>query len=222
VIAAWLALILWGTAPEQAWAKPATTLKIPETSLFDPDGENEWFVRADVTGDLQLKGAFGGGLAAGHMGEHVFLDLSLMYVRTNYGAIRVAQEDATGASPLNPNSEIGRSRSTSDSGSVTSFGPGIGFIYKLFGSARWVEMGRFGVNYAQFQDSVNGLTFRGPLFNFHAAAGYKIGPLMFSPGVTWNLGYVTNTTDANTADFAHNRFLPIQWWSLQLAMYVWF
>ena len=206
-----------------AFAKPATTLKIPETTTFETPKDSPWYVRAMLTEDVPFAGAAGAGFAAGHMGEFVFYDFQAAFYKATYGAVHVDQSGATGSTPLDPTSEVGRPRSNADTATMFSLGAGVGFMFKLLKSDDWVEIGRFGLNYFQYQDSTNSLSFRGPLANFHGEVGYRLSNrVMLAPGATLNVAYVSRTGDAKapaTGSFPHDKFLPLSWWAWELGIY---
>ncbi len=218
-----LAAVLTGLgASPRAWAEPATTFKILDKSTFKPPLAADWFARADVNLDLPARGAAGFGISFGHLWKYTFLDFSTMLYTAKYGALRVYQPgiDSKG-SPLNPNQEIARPRGDAENSTIFSIGPGIGSMFNFFGSEKWVQIGRFGINYVQYLDTTNSLSFRGGLANFHGELGYKLGgAFMLAPGVTYNVGYLSRS-DTSTLSDPHNGFMPIQWWAMQLGLYVW-
>lgn len=201
-----------------AWAKPATTLRIPETTSFNPLSDKSWFLRGDVQTDLPFQGAQGAGASVGRFFKYFFVDLSFMYHTARYGAVNVYQP---GSVPVEGDAEIRRNRSTNDRVGLLAIGPGIGTTFKLFESERWVEMARFGLNYAQMSDGERGLTFNGALANFTAAFGYTLGKVVIAPGLTWNLGFLNTPDRQSAAEFEHKSFLPTQWFSWHLGLYFW-
>ncbi|MBI3556312.1 MAG: hypothetical protein HY074_08620 [Deltaproteobacteria bacterium] len=206
-----------------AAAIPATSFKVVDTTTFAPPNDSSWFLRADSSNDLPFKGMTGFGVSAGTMGEYMFLDLSFMYYIARYGAVRAYQPGIVlPESRLDPNNEIGRPRSDSNTGSMISAGPGIGFMFKFLGSDKWVEIGRFGLNYAQYSDQTNGISFRGALATFHGELAYRLTEaVMLAPGMTYNIGFVDRTDGGLANDTPHTAFLPLQWWSWQLGLYLW-
>ena len=85
-------------APVEAWPKPATTLKIEETTEAPKPsgGESPWYVRADLQSDVVFKGALGGGIGVGRQERFYFYDLSFQYFSTSYGAVRLSQPASSG------------------------------------------------------------------------------------------------------------------------------
>jgi hypothetical protein len=220
---AFLALCALLMLTTQAMAKPATTIKIPETSeVTFPNNESPWFFRANINADPTAKGAYGLALTVGHMGQRLFWDGQINFTAARYGALRVYQPIGNGTPPLDSATEIGRPRTDADQGYVFSIGGGVGTMFRIFDSENWVEIARFGLGYGQFEDTTNSLTFRGAVISFTAEAGYRLSPkVMLVPGLTYNLGLMTrvgNSGTSTSADFDHNRFLPIAWFAAQLGL----
>ncbi|MBI3543771.1 MAG: hypothetical protein HY075_10910 [Deltaproteobacteria bacterium] len=226
--------VLAALAASPAWAdrqppqaptgsgKPATSIKIDDPTLYAPADDSSWYLRGDVGVDVPVAGAAGFGVGVGHLGDYVFFGGAFRFYGMRYGAVRVYQPGTSGLL-VNKGSEVGRQRSDSDTSTMFSLGPEIGFMMKLFGSDKWVESGRFSLAYAQYQDTTNSLSMRGALAEFHAEVGYKLTEsITLAPGVTYYLGYTRRTGATVSTAFESNNFLPIQWWSWQGALYVWF
>lgn len=199
---------------------PATTVDIPDIITPKIEHKSPWFLRLESSADAAKLATYGAGLSVGYLSKHFFFDLTYAYYLSKYGSIRVYQKGVSDAAPLDPNSEIGRPRADGDTGVIQTIGPGVGFIFQLFKSEKWFQMGRVGVSYATFFDNANDLTFRGGMLNVNASMGYHFSDSwVLAPGVAWNLGYLQRATAPSTIE--NENFLPIQWFSFQLALCFW-
>jgi hypothetical protein len=171
--------------------------------------------------DVPFKGAAGFGVSVGHLWERIFVDAALSLYSVHYGAVRTFQQGA----PLDPNSQVGVPRSDADTGTILSFGPGIGYQLNLFESRHWIEAGRFGMSYVQYDDTTHSMVFHGGLVSMHAEVGYRLtDAVTLAPGVTYNMGFMSGPSPAVVippGGDQHDKFLPIQWWSWQLGLSVW-
>ncbi|MBI2606174.1 MAG: hypothetical protein HYW49_08855 [Deltaproteobacteria bacterium] len=208
---------------EEPVGMPATTLEIVDTSRISTPGGKKWFLAADYSTDVASKGAKGFGLSVGRVWNDIYADLSATFYSATYGAIRIEQTGVNRYdSPLEPDAEIAR-KSDSDPGSIYTVGPGVGFIYRLLDSEKFVEMGRAGIGFAQYSDQKKELIYRGGLVSFHGAIGYRMGSAILAPGITWNLGYVqrVKSPGGRPLDTERHNYLPMQWWAFQLNLHLW-
>lgn len=211
----------------------ATGVTIPNSTDVAPPGDLAWtrFERFEMNGDLAFKGTLGWGANVGWISaEHgLFFDVAFNFYAAHYGSFQVFQPGVGGDGPNNfgDNSEVGRTRSSTDTGTLLTLGPGIGRVFSFFRSEKWIQSARFGLGYGQYNDTVNGITLRGPLASFHFEAGYVYRSVIFAPGITWNLAYMARTqgitSDEQAADdYPQMRYLPLEWFTMGFAVYVWF
>ncbi|GEM_PF-1613208 len=201
---------------------PATTMPVPEPTAVETRNKSKWFLKTDYLGVLASHSASGVTLSAGRLLKHTWLDAWLLYTSGNYGAFNINQSSATvnvQEGSASYDREVERYRAATGRVNLFSAGPGLGMMFKLFESERWVEWGHFGLGYARFSDGANSLEFKGALARMQGGVGYRLDPVMLSLGLSWNLSYVQRIS--SPYEMPHDNFLPLQWWGVHVGFSYW-
>ena len=209
----------WGSFAH-AGAMPASTMPVPETTGVETRSKAHWFMKSDYMGALASSSANGLTFSVGRLLKHVWFDGWMLYTSGGYGAFNINQTTVNifeGRATYDR--EVERYRTETGRVNLFSAGPGIGMMYKLFESERWVEWGHFGLGYARFSDDANEFGFTGALARMQGGVGYRIDPVMMTLGLSWNLAYVQKTTNPYEAE--HDNFLPLQWWAVHVGFSYW-
>jgi hypothetical protein len=208
--------------PASPVGKPATSIPIADVQAHHVGGERKWFASAESFTDLSFKGMKAIGVGFGRQFDHFFLDLRYRYIAAPADSIKIHQQGVTAGTPLEKNAEFARDRGA-DTQSMHLIGPGIGTHFRLFKSETFIEMARFGINYARYHDSRGNNDFHGGVANFQAALGIVMGNFILAPGFSWNLGAVQRTTNnfPSNDERVKHRYLPIQWWAAEVNAYLW-
>ncbi len=215
-------ILLMPAAAFAAVGKPATSIPITDGQAHVVGGGRKWFGSVETFTDLGFHGMKAGGLGFGRQLGHFFVDLRYRFIAAPYPSVKVYQQGVTAGTPLEGGAEIARDRGA-DEQSLHLVGPGIGFHYRLFKSDKFVEMGRFGLNYARYHDVRGGNDYHGGIANFQAALGIVTGNFIIAPGLSWNLGAVQRTSNnsGSTDERLKHRYLPVQWWAAEVNAYLW-
>lgn len=111
--------------------------------------------------------------------------------------------DATPSGNGNPNAEINRVRTGSDSWSYTMIEPGISVTGKMlpYFLQKWSQTARFGIAKASFKDSANSLSYNGWLLRFEALARYHFSSsssVSVHGGLASTFGWITRENPGAT------------------------
>ena len=198
---------------------PATTITVDETSSLSAVGGKTWFGGLTSSTDLGFRGLRSVGLRAGKLLDGVTLDLDVHYYMGPFSAWWVHRSgDIHPVSLPTPEAEVARNRQGMN-GSMLTLGPGVGGVFRLFGSKRVLETLRFGLNYARYSENQSGLSFIGAQGSFAGGIAYKLDPFLLGLNASWNLAYLQRTVDVPHRDtIVKNTFLPMQWWGLQVSV----
>ena len=218
-------MVLPLSAQAEKYHGPASLIKVEDTNKVSIPGERKWFLGAEYNRDIASKGANGFGVTGGYLFNNIFVNFTAQYVDANYGAINIHHNGVVREVPIGEEgSETARVRRDDDPGTIYMIGPGAGFISKLMKSDHWVEMGSCNISFMQYSDdSIRMLKFIGGVLNMRGGIGYRFGPAIVAPTVTWNLGFVqkVNSSKERASGDERNNYLPLQWWAVGVNLYLW-
>lgn len=219
-IAILLSLFVASSVPGAERPMPASTMPVPEGTVVEPRNKANWFMKADYMGVIASNSAQGMTFSVGKLLKQTWFDGWLLYNSGNYGAFNINQTTVNiFEGQASYDREVERYRAATERVNLFAAGPGIGMMFKLFESERWIEWGHFGLGYAKFSDSAHDLEFIGGLARMQGGLGYRIDPVLLSFGVSWNLAYVQRVS--NPYEMPHDNFLPLQWWAVHLGFSYW-
>jgi len=187
-----------------------------QTSPQNIDHRHYWLelnLKSDIS--FQEKGF---AIGVGHRWDWFGVDVRGLYGKTSYGAIEgfvdPSQDVSTGNQSPNTGAQSILARSSSDSWSYTALEPGISIESKWFPTILplFSEKARVGMEWGNFNDSVNNLSFTGYLFTCDATLIYQLSahsPYSISASIFWDTGNLMLNGASTLSDA--DRHLAVNW-----------
>jgi len=203
--------------------------KAPDIVTPEPNQQGKvWLARVGLRVSHRLFKQTGVEIQIGRRISRLVPDFLFSFASTDYQSIVAVKSPSNDGQEFDlpsvddPTSEFNRPRKGSDSWSLITMGPGVGYMGKLFPTMLPLlsQRARFALNYILATDKKNDVGFSGFSFTFEGGLQYQFTKK--SPfGVDFNIAYHSGWVISKEAQSKQLGRLPINYFTFGLSGVIW-